>query len=156
MFWNFKQKIGDTTKKLGLRQHDGLVSGCRSTYVVASQHGDVERKELAGNDWEEALQAVHRLRDLDAAIRKLLCLFVALAADEDWLTLKKPTTRVDYVNFPPRSNSEGEGQQLNSRNEQALAAERSSISKTNKNRIGFKEQTFDFERENEEFVCKTR
>lgn len=56
-------------------------------YIKSSQHSQVEGHELQGDDTEDALQAVHSLRQLDGLVRVLSHLRVILATKDNGPTL---------------------------------------------------------------------
>lgn len=49
-----------------------------NAYIVSTQHGYMEGEELHGDNSEDALKAVHRVRHGQEIVRKLLCLRVFL------------------------------------------------------------------------------
>ena len=57
------------------------VSAC--PYVVAPHHGQVEGEQLQGDDAEDALQAVHRVGQLDRPVGVLHGVLVVPATQDD-------------------------------------------------------------------------
>lgn len=58
------------------------------SYIVSSEHSQVERQQLERDDTEDPLQAVHTVRHFDIAARVLYGLVVVLVADHYGTTLR--------------------------------------------------------------------
>ena len=58
-------------------------------YVVSAQHGQVEGQQLQRDDAEDALQAVHRVRQLDRLVGVLHDVLVVTATQDDGAPLRR-------------------------------------------------------------------
>ena len=58
-------------------------------YVIAPHHGQVEGQQLQGDDAQDALQAVHRVRQLDGLVGVLHDVLVVPATQDDGPALQE-------------------------------------------------------------------